>query len=594
MGVIQYLFSRMEMLFANSLTKKISGCFAFLGTVLSAFFAAIATRHYLRMSALKNASTLENARKIADSMVTDGVIAVTLLAVFLAALVLTALFLRYLILKPLNQMIDTLKHKDLSANIPIESNDEFNEITVHYNGFIAELRTILNTTKKMSIAIAVESAKVVKQVNVARDNAQKQGELSDVILKSSKEAGLALSEISQNTYNTSQFINKNHSTAVYSMNELNGIIQEINKVNEKLAGFNTTVETLNANSTKIRGILELIEDISSQTNLLSLNAAIEAARAGAAGRGFAIVADEVRALARKVSGAAKDIAVNIDEMLANVKNTQRETREINQSMMHTHEGISKTANHFASLVSESENSSGQVANIASASEEISNTTDHISQQISDVHTLSNDTLTNLEHSYKYSNDLRVITEHMLASVTRAKTGEGSMERIMILVRKYRDKIQDKMIGIQNRGVNVMDRSYKAIANTNPPKFSASYNDEFDRNLQPEFDEALQSIPGAVYTLCVDVNGYIGTHHKKNSQPPTGRYDVDLIASRNRRFFNNNELELRRASNTNEFLLHTYIRDTGEVLNDFSMPIFINGKHWGGFIVGLPPEVLQQD
>jgi len=111
-------------------------------------------------------------------------------------------------------------------------------------------------------------------------------------------------------------------------------------------------------------------------------------------------------------------------------------------------------------------------------------------------------------------------------------------------------------------------------------------------MQPLFDKGLEIFPGgAIYSLVVDSNGYLSTHHAKNQRPLTGNYETDLVGSREKRHYASNPLEIRRAKNTTPFLLQTYIRDTGEILNDLSHPIYINGKHWGAFIVGLKPDQL---
>ncbi|MDD5284214.1 MAG: hypothetical protein PHD54_00005 [Desulfuromonadaceae bacterium] len=110
-------------------------------------------------------------------------------------------------------------------------------------------------------------------------------------------------------------------------------------------------------------------------------------------------------------------------------------------------------------------------------------------------------------------------------------------------------------------------------------------------MQPLFDKGLESLPGAIYSLVVDSNGYLSTHHSKNQRPLTGNYETDLVNRREKRHYASSQLEIRRAKNITPFLLQTYIRDTGEILNDLSHPIYINGKHWGAFIVGLKPDQL---
>ena len=102
------------------------------------------------------------------------------------------------------------------------------------------------------------------------------------------------------------------------------------------------------------------------------------------------------------------------------------------------------------------------------------------------------------------------------------------------------------------------------------------------------------LKGSIYCLCVDVNGYAGTHNSRFSQPLTGDYETDLLNSRDKRIFND-PTGKRSAQNTNPFLLQTYARDTGEVLSDLSLPIYVRERHWGAVRLGFNPVVLlEQD
>ncbi|PLX69870.1 MAG: hypothetical protein C0603_02745 [Denitrovibrio sp.] len=109
-------------------------------------------------------------------------------------------------------------------------------------------------------------------------------------------------------------------------------------------------------------------------------------------------------------------------------------------------------------------------------------------------------------------------------------------------------------------------------------------------LQKKIDELRQKIV-AIYSLPVDINGYLPCHHAEFSNAMTGNYDVDILKSRHMRIYANSSAEKRRATNTKPFLLQAYVRDTGEVLNDLSLPIYVNGKHWGALIIGLTPDKL---
>jgi methyl-accepting chemotaxis protein len=90
----------------------------------------------------------------------------------------------------------------------------------------------------------------------------------------------------------------------------------------------------------------------------------------------------------------------------------------------------------------------------------------------------------------------------------------------------------------------------------------------------------------------DVNGYAPTHMSKASQPLTGNAQTDLANSRDKRLFND-PAGLKSARNTRPFLLHTYCRDTGEVMSEIALPVYVNGKHWGGLRLGFDPMALLQ-
>ena len=103
-------------------------------------------------------------------------------------------------------------------------------------------------------------------------------------------------------------------------------------------------------------------------------------------------------------------------------------------------------------------------------------------------------------------------------------------------------------------------------------------------------EMVADLKGTTYCLCVDVNGYAGTHNSRFSQPLSGDYGTDLINSRDKRIFDD-PTGKRSARNTNPFLLQTYARDTGEVMSDLALPIFVKERHWGAVRLGFDPVIL---
>jgi methyl-accepting chemotaxis protein len=228
--------------------------------------------------------------------------------------------------------------------------------------------------------------------------------------------------------------------------------------------------------------------------------------------------------------------------------------------------------------------------MASAVEELSSTNENINNSIGEVGHLSEETLKNARNSTEYSIILTEQTENMQELVTRFKTGSGMFEEILGKVDFFRNEVANAITNLANKGINVFDKNYKKIPNTNPQKYKTDYDKYFETDIQHIYDRIMSELPGSVFALGVDTNGYAPTHCSKYSKKLTGDYQTDLINSRDKRMFNDST-GIKAAKNEKKFLLQIYLRDTGEVIADLSMSIYINDKHWGAVRVGLTPEMF---
>lgn len=595
MNFIKNIYTSLERAFFNSITKKLVGNFGFLIFLHFIYIIAFYIFSKKLRSILENANinddVLKNIYNYFDNIF---LLYSVVIGVGIISVVIMIYFMRYLIVRPLKLIIksfDTISHGegDLSEDLPSVTYDEFRTLSESYNMFIRSIRKMLTDVRENGVIIAVESAKVLKNIQDTERNVIEQNKLADLIFNSSNEATLAINEVAENANFISESTKNNLESAKSTYKEMLHIKNKVGQVDENLQQFKSITDVLSKNSEKIMEVTRLINEISDQTNLLALNAAIEAARAGEHGRGFAVVADEVRKLAEKVKDATSEISENIKNMNKNVIETKKGTDNIYEFVKDTNEVIGQSTDQFSSMIKDFENTSEQLLKIASAIEEISITNSEIHENVNKINNISNQVVKKMQISLDATKILNDKTEKNQEVVSRFSVGEGKVEHVLLIGEKYRDICAEKIREIAKH-TNVFDKNYKPIPNTNPTKYSTSYDSYFERELRTIYDEALREIPSGIFVLCVDLNGYAPTHCSKYSKPLTGNYEVDLINSRDKRIFNDH-VGIKAAKNENKFLLQTYMRDTGEIIADLSLPVFINGKHWGAIRIGLLPEAL---
>ncbi|GBG03822.1 methyl-accepting chemotaxis protein [Azospira sp. I13] len=589
------LYENVEKTFFNSLSKKLAS-FLLLFCVDLAYVGVYLYQEAVVKDLLRSGNaTPELAARIGSSLDAGlyAISALTLLALFMN--IGQILYLRHLIVRPI-KVITTIFNEiargegDFSRNLPLTTNDELRELSAGYNRFADKMRQIIGEVRKMSVSIAREAVLVKARVEETAKSAREQVRLTETVFTASTESTHAIQNVSGSTHAISDSTHGNLDIARSSLGEMQDIAGKINAVSDKVLQFNHTVDDLSHRSESVKQIAALIRDVADQTNLLALNAAIEAARAGEAGRGFAVVADEVRKLAERVNKATAEIAGNINGVITLVENTRAENEIINADVLQTREVVTRSAEQFEHMVEDFEGTSEKLLQIASAMEELSATNEQVHENVDGIHALSGSVARHMEESEQRTLELAQATEAVQELVSRFKIGAGAFDFAVDRTRRFRDDIQAQLDNLAKRGVNIFDRDYKPIPDTNPPKFKVSWGDAYAQSCQGLLEDCLRDIPGCTFAVGMTNDSYLSAHNLKFSKPLTGNYDADLVGNRTCRKFDRPS-ELRSARNTEPMLLQTYQRDTGEVLCDIAMPIHINGRHWGNVRVGVPAEAL---
>lgn len=593
------VYTYLERTFFNSLRKKLFGNLLFIAALQLAAILSFGMTKGVISEAL-NALPLDQAS--IDSLLQlcseRFILPLILMCITFFALFFMMFFFSVLIVRPIRKIAGVFAEigeggNDLSKDMPLLTYDEMRDLSHNYNLFMDKLRRILLKVRLLSVNIGVESAHVVLSVKKASAEVDRQNELSAEIFEASTRTNQSIDNIRLNSVSISSAADQNLQNAQRSKEEMTALTGNMDAISGMLENFQKTVGDLTTNSENIRDIVSLIEDISDQTNLLALNAAIEAARAGEAGRGFAVVADEVRKLAERVKSATEEISSNISEMIGQVRHTEEQTGRIDRFIKETREVVDGTASSFESMVSDFEETGRGVNEITVSLDEFSSINSAIFENVNQINSLAETVTGKMHESNENTLSLNQRIEDIQENVTRFKIGIGYMEYILETAKKIRDEYTDYLTKTAAEGVDIFDTDYTEIKGTAPQKFSTKYDRKVETRFQEISEKILKSVKGCVFSLGVDINGYAPTHNKKYSQHPTGDLAYDTLHSRDKRIFSD-RTGSRAAENIQPFLLQTYARDTGEILNDLSLPIIINGKHWGALRVGFDPNILLEE
>ena len=451
--------------------------------------------------------------------------------------------------------------------------------------FLARIRQRVMTVRESSIEIALNAARTQYQAGRCSQLAQEQARAAGALADSGAQIASLSTSTSTHAREISEMSGQNLLAAQEALAELSDVKMRVDRMTQEMVAFSDVVGKLTVGARSVADISKLIKDIALQTQLLALNAGVEAARAGDAGRGFAVVASEVGRLAERVNAATTDIGRHTTDMLDLVEITQRQTGTLRGDVDASGEVLDRTCSDFERFVRDFDSMNRQVGEVVQAIGEVDATNHGMSQEVGRIAALSADVLDRVGNMSDEIDRIRRQTESVQEVLADMRTGDTAFDQLSRMLESFRDAAAHLLEDARKKGVDVFDRHYQRIPGSEPPRFHTGYDRVIDQALTQLLDRVLAAVPGGSYTLVVDARGYAPAHNSQYSHPPSGDPKVDIARSRHKRLFND-PVGARLAANTGAMLFQTYSRDTGEIINDISVPLYLGPDHWGAVRIGL--------
>ena len=383
----------------------------------------------MRSAIHETEQSLQRMSTDAETAVDDAVqmtqsIAFTLFVLVLVSVLILVMLTSRSIVQPITNVCRTIglirSDNDFRQRVEVQGNDEMTTLANDFNHMLSDFQDLVRSVNQALEMLDVATAELAKSTaDTSRGMGQQQME-SDMVATAVTEMGATIDEIANNTENTANKAEATNKNASHGMREVEQTVARISSLSNDLQQAALVMGELEKDSTTIGSVLDVIRGIAEQTNLLALNAAIEAARAGEQGRGFAVVADEVRSLAQRTAESTRQIEQIITGLQSRTKAIVQSMNSCREQGTSSVEQAGMASKLLSAITLDVSTIMDMTTQIATAIEEQSHVASEVNKNVVRIRDISQESLVIAQHNAQISEEVAAQAARLHHTVDRFK------------------------------------------------------------------------------------------------------------------------------------------------------------------------------